>query len=95
MAIKVIIERRSIPGNELKLNDLLTQLRSKAMHAKGYITGETLRSVDDSTICVVISTWDTLEDWKAWFDNKNRKELQAKIDDLLRAPSQSRVFSYY
>ncbi len=65
MAIKVIIERKSIPGNEPQLNELLMQLRSKAMHAKGYITGETLRSVDDSHFCIVISTWDNLDCWKA------------------------------
>jgi heme-degrading monooxygenase HmoA len=95
MAIKVIIERQYIPGNDLKLNELLMQLRSKAMRAKGYLMGETLRSLDDPNTCIVISTWDELEDWKAWFDSKDRKEIQEKIDDLLRSPSKYQAYSYY
>jgi heme oxygenase (mycobilin-producing) len=95
MAIKVIIERKAIPGNELELNRLLMELRSRAMKLKGYISGETLRDVDDPNTCIVIATWDSLEDWKAWEDNKDRKEIQAKIDALLRAPARHRVFHYY
>jgi heme oxygenase (mycobilin-producing) len=95
MAIKVIIERKAIPGNELELNRLLMELRAKAMKLKGYISGETLRDVDDPNTSIVIATWDSLEDWKAWEENKERKELQAKVDALLRAPARHRVFFYY
>jgi heme-degrading monooxygenase HmoA len=95
MAIKVIIERQSIPGNDLKLNELLMQLRSKAMRANGYITGETLRSVDDPNVCIVISTWNSLDDWKAWFENKDRKEIQHEVDGLLRVPSKYLACSHY
>jgi heme-degrading monooxygenase HmoA len=95
MAIKVIIERKSIPGNELELNRLLMELRSRAMKLKGYISGETLRDVDDPNTSIVIATWDSIEDWKTWEDNKDRKEIQAKIDALLRAPARHRVFVYF
>jgi heme-degrading monooxygenase HmoA len=71
------------------------ELRSRAMKLKGYISGETLRDVDDPNTSIVIATWDSLEDWKAWEDNKERKEVQAKIDALLRAPARHRVFHYY
>ncbi len=56
MSIRVIIERRTIPGYELQLNELLTKLRSLAVQAKGYVSGETLRAVDDPTSYIVIST---------------------------------------
>ncbi len=95
MAIKVIIERKAIPGNELELNRLLMELRSRAMKLKGYISGETLREVDDPNTSIVIATWDSIEDWKAWEDNPERKELQARIDGLLRAPARHRVFMYF
>jgi len=95
MAIRVIIERKTIPGNELLLNDLLMKLRTKAMSAKGYISGETLRSLEDSNVYIVISTWNSVEEWKAWADNKERKEIQAKIDHLLNAPAVHRVYAYY
>ncbi len=95
MAIRVIIERKTIPGNELLLNDLLMKLRTRAMTAKGYISGETLRSMDDANTYVVISTWNSVEDWKAWSGTKDRKDLQARIDALLKAPAVHRVYVYY
>ncbi len=95
MAIKVIIERKSVPGNELALNQLLMELRSGAMHAPGYISGETLRSLDDANSIIVISTWDSLETWKKWAESPERKEVQAKIDALLRAPATHKVYIYF
>jgi len=95
MAIKVIIERHTIPGNELELNRMLMELRAKAMHCKGYISGETLRSLDDPNNFIVIATWDRLEDWKAWEANKERKEIQVKIDALLRTPSRATAYVHY
>ena len=95
MAIRVIIEREIIPGNELELNRVLMQLRSKAMGCKGYISGETLRALDDPNHFIVISTWDTLQAWNAWEENEHRREIQKKIDNLLRVPSRHRVYVYY
>jgi heme-degrading monooxygenase HmoA len=95
MAIRVIIERQLVQGNELKLNSLLMGLRSKAMLAKGYISGETLRSLMDPNTFIVISTWNSLEDWKSWEQMEERKAIQAKIDALLRTPSRHQAYTYY
>ena len=94
MSIKIIIERHTIPGNELSLSELLMELRAEAMKAKGYITGETLRSLDDSNKYIVISTWESLEHWRAWEKNEKRKEIQERIDALLRAPSAHHIYVY-
>ena len=94
MAIRVLIERKIVAENQLKLNTLLMKLRGKAMLAKGYISGETLRSIDYPSEYLVISTWNTLDDWKRWESDKERQEIQRQIDELLRAPSIHRVFVY-
>lgn len=94
MAIRVIIERKVEPGNELKVNELLIKLRSKAMHAPGYISGETLRSLDDPHKFIVISTWNSLQEWKAWDNSEERKVLQTEIDKLLKLPSRTTVYVY-
>ena len=94
MTIKIIIERRTIPGNELTLSDLLMKLRAEAMKSKGYISGETLRSLHDSNKYIVISTWDSLADWRAWEENERRKEIQERIDALLRGPSAHQIYVY-
>ena len=94
MAIRVLIERKIVSENEPSLNNLLMKLRGKAMLARGYISGETLRSLDDPNEYLVISTWNRLQDWKTWEADKERQEIQSKIDSLLRAPSIQRVFVY-
>lgn len=94
MAIRVLIERKIDPENQPSLNSLLMKLRSKAMHAKGYISGETLRSVDDSDLYLVISTWNNLDDWKEWEADPERQQIHREIDSLLRSPSVQRVFVY-
>ncbi len=94
MAIKVIIERRVKKGMDTDLAKLMRELRAKAMLAKGYISGETLRAHDDPTLYLVISTWKSLDDWRAWEENPVRKEIQTKIDSILEEPTQRRVFDF-
>ena len=94
MAIKVLIKRKIVPGNEAALSHLLIKMRSKAMHSKGYIAGETLRSQDDPFEYLVISTWNSLDDWKIWVESKERQEIHSEIDTLLRTPAIQRVFVY-
>ena len=94
MAIRVLIERRIVTENQPVLSSLLMKLRGKAMQAKGYISGETLRSLQDPNEYLVISTWNSLEDWKRWVAEKERQEIQSQIDSLLRAPAVERVFVY-
>jgi heme oxygenase (mycobilin-producing) len=56
MTARVIIEREVKPGQEAGLQHLMIQARSKALKAKGYISGETLRAVDNPNKFLVLST---------------------------------------
>jgi hypothetical protein len=66
MAIKVIVKRKVAKGKEAELLPLLLDLRTKATSRLGYISGETLRGVEDPQDYMVISTWLSLENWKDW-----------------------------
>ncbi len=94
MAIRVFIEREIQPGNDLKLHNILMQLRTKAMLQKGYITGETLRDVTSATKFLVIGTWNSLEDWNAWQADPERKKIQAELEKLLKVPEKYGVYTY-
>jgi heme oxygenase (mycobilin-producing) len=94
MAVRVFIERQIQPGNDLKLHNLLMQLRTKAMLQKGYITGETLRDLKDSSKFLVIGTWNSVEDWNAWQANAERKKLQDELDKLMKTPEKFTVYTY-
>jgi len=94
MAIRVFIEREIQPGNDLKLHNLLMQLRTKAMLQKGYITGETLRDVKSASKFLVIGTWNSIEDWNDWLANPERKKLQTELDKLLKSPEKATIYTY-
>lgn len=94
MAVRVLIEREIEPGHELQLQHLLVQLRAKAMRVKGYISGETLRALDDPNRFLVISTWTSLEDWKTWENHADRRRLEGEIGQFLRGPEHYTIYTY-
>ena len=66
MSIKIIIKRK-VPNKKIAaLIPLLNELRKLAMDEKGYISGETLKRVDSPGESLVISTWESIDAWRAW-----------------------------
>ncbi len=92
MAVRIIIDRKVKKGKEAEFAKLLRELRLKAVPSKGYISGETLRSLDDHYNYIVITTWQTVDDWKAWEKNPERKKIQAKIEKLMARPTKTKVY---
>jgi heme-degrading monooxygenase HmoA len=54
---------------------ILMQLRSYAMQCPGFITAEFLVSDGDESIGIMISQWETLENWKTWVGSKGTETL--------------------
>ncbi len=93
MAVKVIMERTVSSDNQGELAELLKELRAKAIHQPGYVSGETLFSVDRPGTHLVISTWESLRDWHYWEQNAERTDLAKKVEDLLSEPSRVSVYA--
>jgi heme-degrading monooxygenase HmoA len=94
MAVKIIIRRKLSIENGPQLLPLLVELRTKATRQPGYISGETLRNLNDPEDCVVISTWETLENWNAWSASKERAGIDEKINGLLREKATYNIYYY-
>ena len=94
MAVKILIYRKVKPGKEQELSEAVRALRFKAMYAQGYISGETLRSVEDPSTHLVISIWKSIEDWNNWFNTPARKAFQQKIDAILEEPTKITPYEY-
>lgn len=90
--IRVLIERHAQEG--VRLLPLLRDIRAEAMKQPGYISGETLVDAKDKSNIIVISTWDSTGDWRAWQKSKRRAELDQKIGALLVEPPKVTVFRY-
>jgi len=92
--VRVMIERRCRPDKAAAVEHLLVELRSQAMQQHGYVSGETLRSVDDPSLWLVISTWLDAGLWKAWERMPERREISNKIAGLLIAPEKVTVYTF-
>jgi len=83
MHVQVIIKRKWQVDKPEELLPLLTELRSRAKEQPGYISGETLRSLDNPEDYMVVSNWETADDWKQWLQSKERRDLQGRVDSLI------------
>ena len=97
MIVKVLIKRHVKMDCEREIFQLLKQMRANATEQEGYISGETLVSTDDPQEFIVISTWQSLDDWVAWRDSKKRREIDSKIEAYQLKPTtyESYVFRKY
>ncbi len=94
MAVKIFI-RRTVPHEKAKeMIPLFRQMRASAATQPGYITGETLRSMDNPEEFMVISTWQSSEEWKSWLKSEERAKVQTQIDDLLGGETHYEIFHY-
>jgi heme-degrading monooxygenase HmoA len=94
MAVRIIIDRKVKKGKEAEFSKLLRELRLKVVPSKGYISGETLRSLNDHSNYIVITTWQNVDDWKAWEKHPERKKVQAKIEKLMARPTKTKVYVF-
>lgn len=94
MAVKILIKRRLPLEKAQYIVGIFRQLRMLAIEQEGYISSETLRSMENPREFLVISTWRSLEDWQRWFNSSQRKELHSKVDPLLEGGTTYEVYQY-
>ena len=92
MAVKVLIERWVKTGYEHAVWERLRDLRSQAVRQRGYLYGETWRSLDNPTIFMVVSVWGSREHWESWANDEFRQKIDEAINLMLRRPCTIRVF---
>ena len=92
MTVKIFIKRKVAEESVIELTTLLKKLRALTLSQPGYIFGETLRRIDKTNECVVISTWRSLEDWQSWLKNQQRINTQSEIDLLLGEETEYAIY---
>ena len=71
--IKGIIGYKVLSYKEVE--PILMQLRSHAMQYPGFVSAENLVSEEDSSIVMIISTWETIENWRTWVRSRRTQDL--------------------
>ena len=94
MAVRILI-KRTVPRDRAKmLIPLFRQIRSHAIQQPGYISGETLKRLDQPDQFLIISTWQSSDDWEKWLNSKERNDLHDKIDGLLGGKPDYEIYHY-
>ena len=92
--IKVHIKRKVPPAKISDLHLLINELRSVTMGQPGYISGETLKRIDSPGKYLVISTWQSLDDWRKWVVSRERIEVQKEIDARIDEETVYEIYRY-
>ena len=93
MAIKVVITRHFKESSAQQALEKLTEVRQQAMNQVGYISGETWVNHYDPGSITVVSTWQTVQDWIAWQESRERAANETKLEDLLQEPTKFEIFN--
>ncbi len=88
--IKVITGYRVKEGADIK--PLLMKSRVDAMQYPGFVGAENLASRRDSSIILVISTWEGTENWIAWQKSKVKAELLEEIEPLVEDETRIEIY---
>ena len=94
MAVKILIKRTVPQDKAREVIPLFRKLRTLANDQQGYISGETLRRLDKPDEFLVISTWESSDDWTKWVESGGRNEVQDRLDALLGGKTDYEVYHY-
>ncbi len=94
MPVKVFIKRKCPRDKEKELFVCIKDIRRSVPQQPGYISGEYLKSIDETDEIVTISSWYTLEDWQTWFESEERKRIQSKIDSISGVTTDYSIYRY-
>ena len=93
MQAKILIKRKFIKGKKNEIISLLKELRSGALQQPGYISGETLTSVEQPQTLMVISSWQDMESWQNWKANNTRTTLDKMLETYQEGPTEYQEFT--
>jgi len=88
--IKVIVGYRVKDGADIQ--PVLLKIRANAMQYSGFVGAETLVRRKDGTVIIVITTWESVKDWREWDSSNIKKGLLREMRELLE--DEPRVTTY-
>ncbi len=92
MAVTVLIKRKVTTGKDELLKTLYRELIAQAMKQNGYIEAKTMKRADQPDEYLVISIWETIEDWSKWLISETRRSYQERIDALTDSETKFEIY---
>ena len=94
MAVKILIKRMMPESKSNELMPLFRRLRNLATNQPGYISGETLKRIDKPGEYLVISTWQSIDDWREYVVSQERTDIQHEIDARIGTETTYEIYQY-
>ena len=81
--IRVIIERHIAQTLEEAYEQAAKRTLQKAIQAPGFISGESLKGLNNANKRVILSNWRSTADWQHWCTSEERKAMMAELAPML------------
>ena len=92
MSTRIMIERKFKNPITSEILQIIDEIRIKALRQKGYIGGETVVNADNDRNVLVISSWASVADWKAWYETREWKDYEKDLAPHLDGPVKVAAF---
>lgn len=92
--IKILIERRIMPGLETEYEQAAREAMRASITARGFIAGESLCERHHPERRLLITQWRDVSAWKDWMNSPARERAMQRILPLLAEEEYIRVFEH-
>lgn len=90
--IKIIIERRIMPGLEEEYEEAAREAMRESLGASGFVGGESLMELGHSDRRLMITKWRDLRAWKEWYSSETRTRMMQRMLPLLTEEERIRIY---
>ena len=91
MSVKILIRRKFKIEALKNASAMLIKARTNAMGNQGYISTETLVNYDDPQSVIILSMWQSKDDWDRYRDSDTRKEHEDKYADMFEGSTEYEI----
>ncbi len=91
MSVKILIRRKFKIEALKNASTMLIKARTNAMGNQGYISTETLVNYDDPQSVIILSMWQSKDDWDRYRDSDTRKEHEDKYADMFEGSTEYEI----
>lgn len=81
--IRVIIDRFIAESLEENYEITAKETLQAAVRAPGFISGESLKDIQNERHRVVLCNWRSLQDWQRWLSSPERKSMMDQLNLML------------
>lgn len=92
MAVTVLIKRKAVEGKGELLENLYHELVALAVRQPGYLGAETMKRMDKPDQYLIISRWESADDWSHWLISDQRRAYQERIDALTDSHTKFEIY---